>query len=55
MHAFRSILVDVDATAAAHPAFSEACERRGSVLAVKPPGFVTPITLPEHVERSVGV
>jgi hypothetical protein len=28
---------------------------RGSVLAVKPPGFVTPVTLPEHVEQSVGV
>lgn len=30
-------------------------ELRGSVLAVKPPGFVTPITLPGHAERSVGV
>ena len=30
-------------------------ELRGSVLAIKPPGFVTPVTLPEHVEQSVGV
>jgi len=30
-------------------------ELRGSVLAIKPPGFVTPVMLPEHVERSVGV
>ena len=30
-------------------------ELRGSVLAIKPAGFVTPVMLPEHVERSVGV
>ena len=28
---------------------------RGSVLAVKPPGFVTPVTLTEHAERPVVV
>jgi universal stress protein E len=30
-------------------------ELHGSVLAVKPPGFVTPVTLLEHAEQSVGV
>jgi hypothetical protein len=35
------------------PALAILCELRGSVFALKPPGFVTPVTLPEHSEQSV--